>query len=77
MVDEIDLGAATVERVGFRDTRVTTLGVKVTSAKDVDLRDLVVETLQDISSLQGFVISDAQLTQFAPLLARHLGAVVA
>jgi uncharacterized protein YjbI with pentapeptide repeats len=77
MIDELDLGSATVERVAFDTSQIGTISINVESAKDFDLRTLAVEKLDNIRSLRGVIIDEAQLRQFAATFARQLGTRIA
>jgi uncharacterized protein YjbI with pentapeptide repeats len=76
-IDELDLAGATLERVAFGTSQARTISINFESAKDFDLRTLAVEKLENIRSLRGVIIDDAQLMQFAATFAERLDAHVA
>lgn len=76
-IDEIDLEGATVLRAAFPDSRLRTLGVGHAFLEHVDLRGLELSVINGVGSLAGAVVSETQLLELAPLLAGHLGIVVA
>jgi uncharacterized protein YjbI with pentapeptide repeats len=77
IINELDLGSATATRVALKNCTVGTLDVTGAKLKDVDLRSTDFRVLSGLGSLAGLVIDDYQLGLLAPLLAGHLGVVVA
>lgn len=76
VLGELDLGRATVRRLVLDDCRVGRLDVTGATLTDVDLRGGDLSALSGIASLAGATISSAQLVEFAPALAEHIGLVV-
>ena len=72
-IDELDLSGIDAQRVRFEDCRVGALRLHGGSLSDVDLRGMEMRVVSGIGSLAGVTISSGQLTELAPLLARHLG----
>lgn len=77
IINELDLGSATATRVALKNCTVGTLDVTGAKLKDFDLRSTDFRVLSGLGSLAGMVIDDYQLGLLAPLLAGHLGVVVA
>jgi len=77
IINELDLGSATATRVAFRNCTIGSLDVSGATLKDFDLRGTDFRILSGLGSLAGLIIDDYQLTLLAPLLASHLGIVVA
>jgi uncharacterized protein YjbI with pentapeptide repeats len=77
IINELDLGSATATRVALRNCTIGTLDVSGARLKDVDLRGTDFRSISGLGSLAGLVIDDYQLSLLAPLLAGHLGVVVA
>lgn len=77
IIGELDLGSATASRVAFKNCTIGTFDVSGAKLKDVDLRGTDFRILSGLGSLAGLVVDDYQLTLLAPLLASHLGIVVA
>lgn len=75
-IDELDLGGVTATRVAFPGTTVKTLDVTRASLTHVDLRGLEFRAVHGLDGLAGATVSDAQLSELAPLLAAQLGIVV-
>lgn len=73
VIDELDLAAATANRVRLSGTRVTHLNVRQAKLKDLDLRGANLEVIEGLTDLRGATISPQQLTLLAPLFADELG----
>lgn len=71
-VDELDLTNARLARVRFEQCRVRSLRVSAASLTDVDLRGVRLEEVEGLAGLAGAWVSEAQLSELAPLLAQHL-----
>jgi uncharacterized protein YjbI with pentapeptide repeats len=76
VIGELDLARATVRKLVLDDCRVGRLDVTGATLVDVDLRGADLSALSGIASLGGTTISSAQLVEFAPALAEHVGLVV-
>lgn len=76
VIDELDLGAATANRVSFTNTQVDTLDLTRSVLTNVDLRSLEVRHLTGVEHLKGATINSHQLAELAPFLANHLGIVL-
>lgn len=74
--DEIDLSDATATRVAFHDCTTATVSLHNSKLTDVDLQGLEMRTINGLGGLRGATISQAQLSELAPLLAAHQGIVV-
>jgi uncharacterized protein YjbI with pentapeptide repeats len=72
-VDELDLGGAELRRVSLPGCRIGTLHVAGATLHDVDLRQTSLQVIDGLAGLAGAWVSEAQLTELAPLLAAHLG----
>ena len=77
IINELDLGSCTATRVALKNCTIGTLDFTGARLKDFDLRGTDFRTISGLGSLAGLVIDDYQLTLLAPLLAAHLGVVVA
>ncbi|MEO5779014.1 pentapeptide repeat-containing protein [Arthrobacter sp. PAMC25284] len=77
IINELDLGSCTATRVALKNCTIGTLDVSGAKLKDVDVRTTEFRVVSGLGSLAGLVIDDNQLTLLAPLLAAHLGVVVA
>lgn len=77
IINELDLGSATATRVAFQNCTIGSLDISGAKLKDFDLRGTDFRVLSGLDSLAGLIIDDYQLTLLAPLLASHLGIVVA
>lgn len=77
IINELDLGSATAARVAFKNCTIGTLDLNGAKLKDFDLRSTDFRTISGLGSLSGVVVDDYQLSLLAPLLANHLGLVVA
>ena len=77
IINELDLGSATATRVALKNCTIGTLDLSGAKLKDFDLRGADFRVLSGLGSLAGLVIDEYQLGLLAPLLAGHLGVVVA
>jgi uncharacterized protein YjbI with pentapeptide repeats len=77
IIDELDLGSCTATRVALKNCTIGSLDFSGARLKDFDLRSTDFRTISGLGSLAGLVIDDYQLSLLAPLLATHLGVVVA
>lgn len=73
VIDELDLGGAKVSRVSFVDCTVRNLEVTQAKLQHVDLRDLEMRGITGFEGLRGATMSDFQVTELAPIFARHFG----
>ena len=76
IIEELDLGSATVQRLELQNCRIGTLDVAGARFKDVDLRSSDFSAVHGIEGLRGVTIDDSQLSLFAPIIAAHLGIIV-
>lgn len=72
-IEELDLSDATCHRMRFTDCRIGILSLHNATLTHVDLRGLTPERINGIEWLRGATVSTFQLTEWAPLLAHHLG----
>src|SRR6478609_9248622 len=77
IINELDLGSATASRVALKNCTIGTLDFSGARLKDFDLRGTEFRSLSGLGSLAGIVVDEHQLSLLAPLLAGHLGVVVA
>jgi uncharacterized protein YjbI with pentapeptide repeats len=77
IINELDLGSATATRVALKNCTIGSLDLSGAKLKDFDLRGTDFRTISGLGSLAGVVIDDYQLGLIAPLLAAHMGLVVA
>jgi uncharacterized protein YjbI with pentapeptide repeats len=77
IISELDLGSATVARVALKNCTIGSLDLAGAKLKDFDLRGTDFRSISGLGSLSGLVIDEYQLGLLAPLLAAHLGVVVA
>jgi uncharacterized protein YjbI with pentapeptide repeats len=77
IINELDLGSATGVRVALKNCTIGSLDLSGAKLKDFDLRGTDFRSISGLGSLAGVVIDDYQLGLIAPLLAAHLGVVVA
>ena len=77
IISELDLGSATAARVALKNCTIGTLELAGARLKDFDLRGTDFRSISGLDSLAGVVIDEYQLGLLAPLLAAHLGMVVA
>lgn len=69
---ELDLSAAKVTRLALDDCRIETLTLSKARLSDVDLRRADLRGITGPAGLAGSWITEEQLTELAPHLARHL-----
>lgn len=77
IISELDLGSATAARVALKNCTIGSLDLAGAKLKDFDLRGTDFRSISGLGSLSGLVIDEYQLGLLAPLLAAHLGVVVA
>jgi uncharacterized protein YjbI with pentapeptide repeats len=77
IINELDLGSCAATRVALKNCTIGALDLSGARLKDFDLRGTDFRTISGLDSLSGLVVDDYQLTLLAPLLAGHLGIVVA
>jgi uncharacterized protein YjbI with pentapeptide repeats len=77
IINELDLGSVMAARVALRNCTIGSLDLSGAKLKDFDLRGTDFRSISGLDSLAGVVIDDYQLGLIAPLLAAHLGVVVA
>jgi hypothetical protein len=77
VLGEIDASDAELTDVDFAGSRLDNFGVRNATLTRVDLSCATLETLSGLDHLRGAIVSPAQLLDLAPLLADHLGIVVA
>lgn len=77
IINELDLGSVTAARVALKNCTIGSLDLSGAKLKDFDLRGTDFRTISGLGSLAGVVIDDYQLGLIAPLLAAHMGLVVA
>ncbi|MCB5272599.1 hypothetical protein BJG92_00101 [Arthrobacter sp. SO5] len=77
IINELDLGSCAATRVALKNCTIGTLDLGGAKLKDFDLRGTDFRVISGLGNLSGLVIDDYQLTLLAPLLASHLGVVVA
>lgn len=75
-IGELDLAGASLDRVALPGCTVDRLQLHDTTLADVDLRDTRVGEVHGIEHLRGATVRPAQLVQFAPAMAAHLGIAV-
>jgi len=74
---DVDFGGAVLLRVSFAGCTLTGADFTKATCTEVDLRGAQVGITAGYESLRGVTIDSGQLVALAPLLARHLGIVVA
>jgi uncharacterized protein YjbI with pentapeptide repeats len=72
VIDELDLGSATISRLAFERCEINTLDATRARCTDVDLRGARLHAIKGLGGLAGAWITGHQLTELAPLLAAHL-----
>ncbi|MGO4491159.1 pentapeptide repeat-containing protein [Arthrobacter sp. 2YAF22_2] len=77
IINELDLGACTATRVALKNCTIGSLDFSGARLKDFDLRGTEFRSISGLGSLAGLVIDEYQLSLLAPLLAGHLGMIVA
>jgi uncharacterized protein YjbI with pentapeptide repeats len=76
LLRDVDFAGATLTRTSFGNSRLTAVTLAQTTLDQVDLRGADLGLLTDAPSLRGAIVTSAQLTAMAPLLAETLGIVV-
>ena len=71
-IGELDLSSARVTRLAFAGCRIETLTLSSARLVDVDLRGADFRAITGPAGLAGSWITEDQLTELAPHLARHL-----
>jgi uncharacterized protein YjbI with pentapeptide repeats len=77
IINELDLGSCVATRVALKNCTVGALDFGGARLKDFDIRGTDFRAISGLESLAGLVIDDHQLGLLAPLMAGHLGVVVA
>ena len=77
IINELDLGSVTAARIALKNCTIGSLDLGSAKLKDFDLRGTDFRSISGLGSLAGVIIDDYQLGIMAPLLAAHLGIVVA
>ena len=77
VLGEIDASDAQLIDVDFSGSRLDAFGVRNATLTRVDLSHATLQALSGLDNLRGAIVSPAQLLDLAPLLADHLGIVVA
>jgi uncharacterized protein YjbI with pentapeptide repeats len=77
IITTLDLASARLERVAFRDCRIGTLDLSGATCTDVDVRSTTFGRIDGLDGLRGVTIDPGQLIELAPILARHVGLLVA
>ncbi len=77
IINELDLGSCLATRVALKNCTIGTLDLAGARLKDFDIRGTDFRAIAGLESLAGLVIDDYQLGLLAPLMASHLGVVVA
>ena len=71
--ETLDLFGASLKNVSFEQCRVDELDIRTVEIDGLDLRGLDFAGVRGLASLKGATISDFQLSQIAPELARSAG----
>ena len=71
-IGELDLSSARVARLALDDCRIETLTLSGARLTDVDLRRADFRAVTGVAGLAGSWITEDQLTELAPYLAKHL-----
>ena len=77
IISELDLGSCSRNAGGTEELHHRNPGPHRARLKDVDIRGTDFRVINGLGSLAGLVIDEYQLSLLAPLLAGHLGVVVA
>ncbi|MEC5189922.1 MULTISPECIES: pentapeptide repeat-containing protein [unclassified Arthrobacter] len=77
IINELDLGSCAATRMSLKNCTIGTLDISGARLKDVDIRSTDFRAISGLESLAGLVIDDYQLGLLAPLMAGHLGVVIA
>lgn len=77
VLGEVEAADALLTDVDFSGSRLDSFDVRNATLARVDLSRATLQTLSGLDHLRGAIVSAAQLMDLAPLLAAHLGIVVA
>ena len=77
LLRDVDFTGATLTRTAFGGSRLAATTLSRTTLDQADLRGAELGIITDAASLRGAIVTAAQLTQMAPVLAETLGIVVA
>ena len=72
-ITELDLASFIGTRVAIRNCRIDTIDFTRATCLDVDLRETTFSRVLGIQGMRGAILSDEQLTDFAPIMAAQLG----
>jgi uncharacterized protein YjbI with pentapeptide repeats len=72
-ITELDLASCVGTRVAIRNCRIDTIDFTRATCLDVDLRDSTFSRVVGIEGMRGTILSEPQLTDFAPVMAGLLG----
>jgi len=72
-ITELDLASFIGTRVAIRNCRIDTIDFTHATCVDVDLRDTTFSRFVGIQGMRGTILSEAQLAEFAPVMAGLLG----
>ena len=72
-ITELDLASCVGTRVAIRNCRIDTIDFTRATCLDVDLRDSTFSRVVGIQGMRGTILSEQQLTDFAPVMAGLLG----
>lgn len=75
-IGDLDLGQARVTRMRISGGSVESLRVSSARLKDIDVSRTWLARLEGLESVAGLALSQAQVSDLAPSLARHLGIAV-
>ena len=72
-ITELDLASFVGTRVAIRNCRIDTIDFTRATCLDVDLRETTFSRVLGIQGMRGAILSEQQLTDFAPIMAAQLG----
>ena len=72
-ITELDLASFIGTRVAVRNCRIDTIDLTRATCLDVDLRETTFSRVLGIQGMRGAILSEQQLTDFAPIMAAQLG----
>ena len=72
-ITELDLASFIGTRVAIRNCRIDTIDFTRATCLDVDLRETTFSRVLGIQGMRGAILSEQQLTDFAPIMAAQLG----
>jgi len=75
-IGDLDLGGVKASRVAFSDTTIENLDITGSSLQHFDLRGAELSSLIGVEYLRGVTVTPLQLSDLAPILARHHGVKV-